>query len=231
SLDRFAPTRRRHAAVATGDFEVENGRITVSGPEVFVRDPVNLIRLFWVADRSGLAIHPHATRQVTLALKLLDAKVRANPEANRLFLDILTSRNEPEIVLRLMNEAGVLGRFIPDFGRIVAFMQFNMYHHYTVDEHLLRAIGNLAGLEAQKFTADLPLASDLLSSIGSRRALFLALFLHDIAKGRIEDHCRAGVAVARSLCPRLGLSLAETATVEWLIENHLIMSDTAQRRD
>src|SRR5262249_32775032 len=80
-------------------------------------------------------------------------------------------------------------------------------------------------------TAALPLARDLLSSIGSRNALFLALFLHDIAKGRIEDHCRAGVAVARSLCPRLGLSLAETATVEWLIENHPIMSDTAQRRD
>jgi [protein-PII] uridylyltransferase len=230
-LDRFAPARRRHAALASGDFEVENGRVTVRDREVFIRDPVNLIRLFWVADRNGLAIHPDATRLVTLALKRADARLRANPEANKLFLDILTSRNEPEIVLRLMNEAGVLGRFIPDFGRIVAFMQFNMYHHYTVDEHLLRAIGNLAGLEAQKFTAELPLASDLVPSVGSRRALYLALFLHDIAKGRIEDHCRAGVAVARSLCPRLGLTAAETATVEWLIENHLIMSDTAQRRD
>ena len=230
-LDRFAPLRRRHAAIAMGDFEVEKGRVTVRGSEVFTRDPVNLVRLFWVADRNGFAIHPHATRQVTLALKLVDAKLRANPEANKLFLDILTSRNEPEIVLRLMNEAGVLGRFIPDFGRIVAFMQFNMYHHYTVDEHLLRAIGNLAAIESQKHMAELPLASDLLPSVGSRRALFLALFLHDIAKGRVEDHCQAGVSVARSLCPRLGLTAAETATVEWLIENHLIMSDTAQRRD
>src|SRR5262249_596473 len=221
-LDRFAPLRRRHAAIAMGDFEVEKGRVTVRGSEVFTRDPVNLVRLFWVADRNGFAIHPHATRQVTLALKLVDAKLRANPEANKLFLDILTSRNEPEIVLRLMNEAGVLGRFIPDFGRIVAFMQFNMYHHYTVDEHLLRAIGNLAAIESQKHMAELPLASDLLPSVGSRRALFLALFLHDIAKGRVEDHCQAGVSVARSLCPRLGLSAAETATVEWLIENHLI---------
>jgi [protein-PII] uridylyltransferase len=231
-LDRFAPLlRRRHPALGVGDFEVEKGRITVRGPEVFTRDPVNLIRLFWVADRNGLAIHPDATRQVTLALKLIDAKLRANPEANKLFLEILTSRNKPEIVLRLMNEAGVLGRFIPDFGRIVAFMQFNMYHHYTVDEHLLRCIGNLAALEAQKLSAELPLASDLLPSIGSRRALFLALFLHDIAKGRVEDHSQAGVAVAQSLCPRLGLTPAETATVEWLIKNHLVMSDTAQRRD
>jgi [protein-PII] uridylyltransferase len=147
-LDRFRPWRRKRAAIATGDFEVENGRVTVTGPEVFARDPVNLIRLFWVADRNGLAIHPDATRHVTLALKRIDAKLRADPEANRLFLDILTSRNEPEIVLRLMNEAGVLGRFIPEFGRIVALMQFNMYHHYTVDEHLLRAVGNLAEIEA-----------------------------------------------------------------------------------
>jgi [protein-PII] uridylyltransferase len=230
-LDRFAPFRRKRTAIATGDFEVENGRVTVTGPDVFGRDPVNLIRLFWVADRNGFAIHPDATRHVTRALKLINAKLRADPEANRLFLGILTSRNEPEIVLRLMNESGVLGRFIPDFGRIVALMQFNMYHHYTVDEHLLRAVGNLAEIEAQRLTAELPLASEIVQSITNRKALYLALFLHDIAKGRVEDHSTAGVNVARTLCPRLGLSDAETETVAWLVETHLIMSDTAQRRD
>jgi len=230
-LDRFRPWRRKRAAIATGDFEVENGRVTVTGPEVFARDPVNLIRLFWVADRNGLPIHPDATRHVTRALKLIDAKLRANPEANRLFLGILTSRNEPEIVLRHMNEAGVLGRFIPEFGRIVALMQFNMYHHYTVDEHLLRAVGNLAEIEAQRLTAELPLATEIMPSIANRRALFLALFLHDIAKGRTQDHSSAGVDVARALSPRLGLNEAETETVAWLVETHLVMSDTAQRRD
>jgi [protein-PII] uridylyltransferase len=230
-LDRFRPWRRKRAAIATGDFEVENGRVTVTGPEVFARDPVNLIRLFWVADRNGLPIHPDATRHVTRALKLIDAKLRANPEANRLFLGILTSRNEPEIVLRHMNEAGVLGRLIPEFGRIVALMQFNMYHHYTVDEHLLRAVGNLAEIEAQRLTAELPLATEIMPSIANRRALFLALFLHDIAKGRTQDHSSAGVDVARALSPRLGLNEAETETVAWLVETHLVMSDTAQRRD
>lgn len=230
-LDRFRPWWRKRAAVITGDFEVEKGRITVAGPEVFERDPVNLIRLFWLADRNSLAIHPDATRHVTRSLKRIDAKLRADPEANRLFLEILTSRSEPEIVLRLMNETGVLGRFIPEFGRIVAFMQFNMYHHYTVDEHLLRAVGNLAEFESQRLTEEFPLISSIVQSISSRRALYLALFLHDIAKGRIEDHCSAGVDVARSLCPRLGLTEAETETVAWLVENHLIMSDTAQRRD
>jgi [protein-PII] uridylyltransferase len=230
-LARFSPFRRKQEAIATGDFEVENGRVTVTGPEVFARDPVNLIRLFSVADRNGLAIHPDATRHVTRALKLINAKLRANPEANRLFLGVLTSRNEPEIVLRLMNEAGVLGRFIPEFGRIVALMQFNMYHHYTVDEHLLRAVGNLAEIEAQRVSAELPLASEILPTIANRRAMFLALFLHDIAKGRLEDHSSAGVEVARTLCPRLGLTEAETETVAWLVEYHLVMSDTAQRRD
>ncbi len=230
-LARFAPFRRKQEVIATGDFVVENGRVTVTGPGVFAQDPVNLIRLFWVADRHGLAIHPDATRHVTRALKLIDANLRANPEANRLFLGILTSRNEPEIVLRHMNEAGVLGRFIPEFGRIVALMQFNMYHHYTVDEHLLRAVGNLAELEAQRLTKELPLASEIVSSIANRRALFLTLFLHDIAKGRVEDHSSAGVDVARALCPRLGLTEAETETVAWLVANHLVMSDTAQRRD
>jgi len=230
-LDRFAPASPRRMRAAAGDFEVEIGRITVRRPDVFARDPVNLIRLFWLADRNGLAIHPDATRQVTGALRRIDASLRANPEANRLFLDILTSRNEPEIVLRRMNEAGVLGRFVPEFGRIVALMQFNMYHHYTVDEHLLLAIGNLAEFEARGFAAELPFETGLLPSIANRRALFLALFLHDIAKGRIEDHTKAGVRVARSLCPRLGLTEAETETAAWLIENHLVMSDTAQRRD
>jgi [protein-PII] uridylyltransferase len=230
-LARFSPFRRNKAAIATGDFEVENGRVTVTGPEVFVHDPVNLIRLFSVTDRNGLPIHPDATRHVTRALKLIDSQLRANPEANRLFLGILTSRNEPEIVLRHMNEAGVLGRFIPEFGRIVALMQFNMYHHYTVDEHLLRAVGNLAEIEAQRLATELPLASEILPSIANRRALYLALFLHDIAKGRMQDHSSAGVEVARALSPRLGLNEAETETVAWLIANHLVMSDTAQRRD
>jgi [protein-PII] uridylyltransferase len=231
-LDRFAaPARLHDSDLHRAGFGIEKGRIKVVGPDVFRGDPVNLIRLFWMADRNGLAIHPDTKRLVIAALNLIDAKLRANREANRLFLDILTSHNSPEVVLRLMNEAGVLGRFVPEFGRIVALMQFNMYHHYTVDEHLLRAIGNLAELEAQRHREDHPLASVIMPSIEKRTALYVAMFLHDIAKGRTEDHSLAGVAVARSLCPRLGLSAAETDTVAWLVENHLIMSDTAQRRD
>jgi [protein-PII] uridylyltransferase len=231
-LDRvFGPLLRTDEVTVTGDFTIDNGRVRVTAPDAFTRDPINLIRLYWVADRNNLPIHPDTTRLVTLSLRWIDANVRDDPEANRLFLGILTSRNTPEIVLRLMNEAGVLGRFVPEFGKIVALMQFNMYHHYTVDEHLLRAVGNLSDLERNRIARDHPLAREILPTIGNRTALYLALFLHDIAKGREEDHSAAGVEVARKLCPRLGLTDAATETVAWLVENHLLMSDTAQRRD
>ena len=231
-LDRFVGRfRRRKLAVVTGDFAIDNDRISVARPDAFERDPVNLIRLFHMADATGLAIHPDATRLVTLSLKRITPGLRENADANRLFVDLLTSRHSSETVLRLMNEAGVLGRFIPDFGRIVAMMQFNMYHHYTVDEHLLRCVGILAGIETGRLKEEHPLASEILPSIQRRTALHVAVFLHDIAKGRQEDHSTAGAAVARALCPRLGLSEAETETVAWLVENHLVMSNTAQGRD
>ncbi|MDP3547644.1 MAG: ACT domain-containing protein, partial [Phreatobacter sp.] len=166
------------------------------------------------------------------SLKLVDDKLRNDPAANQLFLSILTSANTPEIVLRRMNEAGILGRFVPDFGRVVAMMQFNMYHHYTVDEHLLRCIGMLHRIEHDGKPED-GLAADLVKTIQprNRELLYVTLFLHDIAKGRPEDHSTAGAKIARKLCPRFGLNALETETVAWLVEQHLVMSTIAQSRD
>jgi [protein-PII] uridylyltransferase len=228
-LGRFR--RRRGGALEGEDFIVDNNRVNVSDEDAFERDPVNLIRLFWVADRHNLAVHPDATRLATRSLKLIGQSLRNDAQANQLFLDILTSNNAPEVVLRRMNEAGVLGRFIPDFGRIVSMMQFNMYHHYTVDEHLIRSIGVLADIEARRLGSEHPLAHQIVHSIRHRRALYVALFLHDIAKGRPEDHSIAGAVIARKLGPRLGLTPVETETVAWLVEHHLLMSTTAQSRD
>jgi [protein-PII] uridylyltransferase len=232
ALDRFVSRlRRKHRKLDAEGFAVEIDRVTVASRDVFDRDPVNLIRLYWLADRHELPIHPDATRLVTLSLKKIDDRLRRDPVANKLFLDILTSRKSPEAVLRLMNEAGVLGRFVPDFGRIVAMMQFNMYHHYTVDEHLLRSIGILSKIERGRLAEEHPVASEIMPSISNRTVLYVALFLHDIAKGRPEDHSIAGAQVARDLGPRLGLSKAETENVAWLVENHLVMSNVAQSRD
>jgi [protein-PII] uridylyltransferase len=232
-LDRMlGPFRRRRGgALEAEDFVVDNNRINVRGDDAFERDPVNLIRMFWLADRHNLPIHPDASLLATRSLRLIGLSLRNDEEANRLFLDILTSRNAPETVLRRMNEAGVLGRFIPDFGRIVAMMQFNMYHHYTVDEHLIRSIGMLADIEAGRAGAEHPLAHRIVGSLGNRRALYVAMFLHDIAKGRPEDHSEAGAAIARKLGPRLGLDEAEIDTAAWLVEHHLLMSTIAQSRD
>src|SRR5262249_31222486 len=184
------------------------------------------------AQKHNLAFHPDAMRAITRSLNLVDAKLRDDKEANDLFLEILTSKSDPETVLRRMNEAGVLGRFVPAFGRIVAMMQFNMYHHYTVDEHLLRCVGILSDIEAGR-TEDTKFANELMRTIQPRHRdlLYVTLFLHDIAQGRIEDHSIAGARVARSLCPRLGFTSAETETVAWLIEVHLVMSTVAQSRD
>jgi [protein-PII] uridylyltransferase len=230
-IARLRP-RGRRALSETEDFIVENNRITVADPDVFRRDPINLIRIFHLADRHALAFDPHAMRAANRSLKLIDAALRDDPEANRLFFEILTSGNDPETVLRRMNEAGVLGRFFRPFGRIVAMMQFNMYHHYTVDEHLLRCIGALAEIE-RGGNAESQLAAELMRTIQPqhRPVLYIALLLHDIAKGRVEDHSIAGARIARRFGPRLGLSPAETETTAWLVEHHLVMSTVAQSRD
>src|ERR1700749_471158 len=224
-IARLRPARSRRTITETDDFIIENDRLNLADPNVFKSDPVNLIRLFNLAQKHNLAIHPEAMRAATRSLKLIDADVRADPEANRLFLEILTSNTEAETVLRRMNEAGVLGEFVRAFGRIVAMMQFNMYHHYTVDEHLLRCIGVLNEIE-HGGSPDVALASELMRSIQPehRKVLYVALFLHDIAKGRIEDHSIAGARIARRFCPRLGFKTGETELVSWLVEVHLVMS-------
>ncbi|MEZ5840312.1 MAG: [protein-PII] uridylyltransferase [Hyphomicrobiales bacterium] len=232
-LNRFLDTikRRHHKIRGSTDFVVDHDRINIADEAVFERDPVNIIRIFHLADRHNLAFHPDAMRLITRSLGIINGKLREDPEANKLFFEILASRNEPELVLRRMNEAGVLGRFIPDFGKIVAMMQFNMYHHYTVDEHLLRAIGYLSGIEKGKLGDDHPLSHEIVSGLDNRQVLYLAVFLHDIAKGRPEDHSVAGARIARRIGPRLGLTRAETDTVAWLVEHHLTMSVYAQSRD
>ena len=232
-LNRFfrLPGRRHRKIPGSTDFVVDNNRINTANGKVFSRDPVNFIRIFHLADRYDFAFHPDAMQEIARSLKLIDATLRDDPEANRLFVEIVSSPRQPELVLRRMNEAGVLGRFVPDFGKIVSMMQFNMYHHYTVDEHLIRTIGVLSEIERGDLADAHPLANEIMPAIKDRVVLYLALFLHDVAKGRPEDHSVAGARVARKLGPRFGLDAAQTETLAWLVEQHLTMSITAQSRD
>src|SRR6202789_1307389 len=146
-IARLRPARGPKKLTGTDDFVIDNNRINIARADVFRRDPVNLIRLFHLAQKHNLVLHPEAMRAATRSLKLIDKTVREDEEANSLFMEILTSKNDAETVLRRMNEAGVLGAFVQAFGRVVAMMQFNMYHHYTVDEHLIRCIGVLNEIE------------------------------------------------------------------------------------
>jgi [protein-PII] uridylyltransferase len=228
---RFAlPTIRRRPKRLAG-FTLDRGRISIPADEFFRDDPVRLLELFAVAAREQLEIHPNAMRAATRDAVLISRKLRDDARANALFLEVLTCVHHPELVLRWMNEAGVFGRFVPDFGRVVAQMQFDMYHHYTVDEHSIRAIGLLAAIERGELKNDHPLSTAIIKQIASRRVLYAAVLLHDIAKGRGGDHSVIGSEIALKLCPRFGLDPAETETVSWLVRYHLLMSSTAFKRD
>lgn len=226
----WLPTLKRRPRKLNG-FTLVRGRIGVPSDGFFREDPLRLLELFQLADLHGLEIHPLAMRQAGRDAPLITETVRRDPRANALFLEVLASPRNPEIVLRWMNEAGVFGRFVPDFGRVVAQMQYDMYHHYTVDEHTIRAIGLLARIEKGELKADHPLSTAIIHQIVSRRVLYVAVLLHDIAKGRGGDHSELGAEIAMKLCPRLGLSAAETETVAWLVRWHLLMSNTAFKRD
>lgn len=221
---------RRRPKLKPGYVRVHN-RIAVADEGAFLSDKLNLLRLFEEALRTGMLIHPDAMRLVTANLAMIDDTMRTNPEAQRIFLDLMLKHGNPERALRRMNELGVLSAFIPEFEPIVAMMQFNMYHHYTVDEHTIQCIANLAQIEKKELVEELPVASGILRRGVNRKVIYVALLLHDIAKGRPEDHSILGAKMARKIAPRLGLNKAETETVEWLVRYHLLMSDMAQKRD
>ena len=225
------PTIRRRRPKRLCGFILDRGRISIPNDEFFQLDPVRLIEMFAVAVREQLEIHPTAMRAASRDGVLIERRVREDPRANALFMEVLTSVNQPEMVLRWMNEAGVFGRFIPDFGRVVAQMQFDMYHHYTVDEHSIRALGLLAAIERGDLKSEHPISTAIFRQISSRRVLYVAVLLHDIAKGRRGDHSILGAEIALKLCPRLGLDAAETETVSWLVRYHLLLSATAFKRD
>ena len=212
-------------------YEEIHGRLAIKDEAGFLSDPLNLLRLFEEGLRTGLLIHPDAMLLVTANLHLIDATMRNDPRAAKLFLDLLLKHGNPERALRRMNELGILSAFIPEFEPVVAMMQFNMYHHYTVDEHIIQCISHLAQIERRELIEELPVSSSILKEGVNRRVLYVALLMHDIGKGRNEDHSILGARVTRKVGPRLGLKPKEVDTAEWLVRYHLLMSDMAQKRD
>ena len=221
-------TRRRK--LKPGYKEV-HGRLAIADEKEFLKNRLNLLRLFEEGLRTGLLIHPDAMRLVTANLNLINDSFRNLPEAKKMFLNLLLKHGNPERALRRMNELGVLSAFIPDFEPVRAMMQYNTYHSYTVDEHTIQCISQLARLERSELTEDLPVTSSILAKGVNRRVLYVALLMHDIGKGRSGDHSILGAQIARKVAIQLGLKSVEVDAVEWLVRHHLLMSDIAQKRD
>jgi len=212
-------------------FSLTHGRLNIENSEAFVKDPINLIKLFQNGLKSSRLIHPNALHLVAKNIHLIDEKFTKNKDSTSIFLDLLLNYHDPERALRRMNEVGFLGKFIPEFERIVGMMQFNMYHKYTVDEHTIQCIKTLAQIEQGYLKEDLPLVSKILEDGIDRKVLYIALLLHDIGKGLPEDHSLAGAEIARSVTKRLNFEETEQELTSWLIKNHLLMSDISQKRD
>jgi [protein-PII] uridylyltransferase len=229
SLSRLIPGRKRRLGVE--GFIEDAGRLSVTGPEVFAAAPEKLLMLFRTADEHDLDLHPDAFSAVSRSLSLVTPSLRRDPEATRAFLDILAHGQRPYRVLTLMNETGLLGRFLPEWGRIVGQTQFNMYHAYTVDEHTLQAIGIINDIQRGKLKADHPASTEIVHRIDDFEALMLAMLLHDVGKGGDRGQLEDGAIAARRACDRLGLDPRRTEFVVWLVRNHLALSDYAQKRD
>ncbi|MDE2580403.1 MAG: [protein-PII] uridylyltransferase [Rhodospirillales bacterium] len=234
------------ALIAAGFVLAEGDLMPVAGRD-FTAEPIQMLRILKVARDRDLALHPLAMRAL-IRNERAASRLRGDPAAATLFMDLMCGHPPSPSVghgghgresrhpdgarwLAILNEAGFLGRYLPDWGRIVGQMQFDTYHVFTVDEHTIEAIRILNTLERGELAEVAPIASGLVDHIQSRRALYLAMLLHDIAKGRGGDHSRIGAEIALDVGPTLGLSAEETETVSWLVLHHLLLSETAFKRD
>lgn len=212
-------------------FDLYGDKVVVSNPDLFRQDPTCLMRLFEVAQRHLKAIHPDTLRLVNRDLCLINWAYRKNLEVAKLFLKMLDGDRAVAWVLRRMNTSGMLGRYLPEFGRVIGQTQHDMFHVYTVDEHTLLAVEALRHISSGRFKEELPISTALMNGLKNPVILYLAVLFHDIAKGRGGDHSLKGAVVSRKICMRLGLSEPETGMVSWLVGRHLIFSRTAFRRD
>ncbi len=227
ALGMPAVARGWDPALEAQGLAVADGKVLFAPGFDIARDPAVIFRLVLAARDRAMDIHPLAYRAMVRNARHLGI---GSADAPRLFLEVLTGK-EGARWLRVLNETGVLARFLPDWARITGLMQFDTYHVFTVEEHTIEAIRVLNDLEEGKLAAIAPVASELVGQVASRRALYLATLLHDIGKGRGGDHSEIGAEIAQNLCPRLGLTPEETETVSWLVLNHLLISQTAFKRD
>lgn len=229
-LDRFLPRSRR--GLKSKNFFIDHGRLSFEDPMQIRENPSQILQLFEIAGRRNLDIHPDALQAIDFRRNLIDNNFRKDPKNAQLFLKTLLGSKAPGATFKIMNESGVLGRYLIEFGGIVARTQFNMHHAYTVDEHTLGLVRYFHDLESGQLDEDNPIAAEFVKDFtqSQRRILYMACLLHDTGKG-VGDQCIEGARLSRRACRRMGMDADEIDTISWLIRRHLDMSDTAQRRD
>ena len=218
------------AALLEQGFVLADGKLLAAPGRDFHAEPVQMLRLLQVARDRHLQLHPLAIRAL-IRHERQAGELRGDPDAAAAFMDLLTAGQDGARWLHVLNETGFLGRYIPDWARIVGQMQFDTYHVFTVDEHTIEAVRVLDTLDRGELSEVAPIASGLMEDLQSRRALYVAALLHDIAKGRGGDHSELGADLALAIGPQLGLSAEETEMVSWLVLQHLLLSQTAFKRD
>ncbi len=214
-------------------FEIKNGFLQTVHDRVFANDPSALLGLFLILQQNPeiRGVSAYTVGLIKRNLHLIDDEFRQNPRNHRLFLSILRAAEGVTHELRRMNLYGVLGLYIPAFGRIVGRMQYDLFHAYTVDAHTLFVVSNLRRFALSRFDDEFPLCSEIMQSLEQPEIAYLSGLFHDIAKGRGGDHSELGAVDARSFCLEHGLSKYEAGIVAWLVENHLVLSTTAQKKD
>lgn len=212
-------------------FTLEGQRVGIQNDQIFHEKPMRLLYIFHVSQLGHRHLSSGALRQIRADVTLIDDAFRANPEAHAIFLQILRDRRNVASALKMMNDTGVLGRFIPRFRDVVGLGQFNRYHAYTVDEHTLRAVGEARNFFHGEHDTRLPLAHQIWHQISRPELLYLALIFHDIAKGMLGDHSENGEIIAHDFCQKIGLNRDATELVAWLVRKHLSMAVTSQRCD
>ena len=214
-------------------FQIRNEYLEITSDDVFERYPSALLELFVVLQQHPELRGVRATtiRQVTRHLWLIDDEFRQHPRNHRLFMEILHAPVGITHELRRMNTYGVLGRYIPAFGRVVGRMQYDLFHVYTVDAHTLFVLSNLRRLAIPKYNHELPALSQIMQSIPKPEVAYLSALFHDIAKGRGGDHSELGSVDSETFCLEQGMSRYDARMVSWLVRNHLLFSLTAQKKD
>lgn len=232
--ERLISKRQPEPVVINDEFVAINGYLEARSDTVFQRQPLLLLKLFLILQQNHpclKGIRATTIRLIRKSLYLIDDTFRYSKEANRLFMEILRQPVGVTHLLRRMNRYGLLAAYLPSFANIVARMQYDLFHVYTVDEHTLFVIGNLRRFSLEKYRHELPFCHDVYPLIPKPEVLYVAALFHDIAKGMGGDHSTLGEELAREFCFQHEISKHDTKLITWLVRNHLLMSMTAQRKD